>query len=348
MGVLMSKEKMFNKTHYEAAYGYLAKLRPGVFSPEMLRSGHDPTYEHFFNHTIETIRGYDDANVVNYMNILFHLYHMKQNHEKIYYVTPELSARLASTSLNVDSYFLKAPFREIYVQIDPNLFFISDISGKKVPVQGFYIYLKDFGEYKQIRVMACSLMKPTPEIPFNDANFYFHVEIHAGKLQTQLRRYIEEEVEPELRGLKQYDLANNIDHLEDFTAFAFNVLLYITSKRPNLSTLEPVNYSERLNGLKNPAKRRKLEQRAEKASTHRIIVIGDGIQDKNNDMDQIRKAGGIGLWKLKNKIRVSGYWRAQWYGSEKDGTKHKEQIFVDDYEKGPEFADVVSSKFIVK
>lgn len=344
----MAKEKMFNKTHYESAWRYLDARCPGVFTPEIRSSGPDPTYDEFFTKIIDSAFNLDNVNIVSYTNILFHLYHMKQSCEKIYYVTPELSARLAQTSLNIDSYFLKSPFREIYVAIDPGLFSINDISGIRVPVQGFYIYLRDFGDYKQIRVMACSLLKPTPAIPFNDTSFYFHVEINPGKLQSQLRYYMKTKIEPELEELANYDAANNIDYLEEFTAYAFNVLLYITSKRPHLTNYEPINYRERLKNITSSSKRRKLEKRAKKANTHRIIVIGDGIQDKNNDMEQIRKAGGVGLWKLKNKIRVAGYWRTQWYGSDKDGTRHNKQIFIDDYEKGPEFAETISSKYLVK
>jgi len=346
----MAKEKVFNRTHYEQACRYLGKLRPGIFTPEMLQSGQDPVYEDFCLNALNSIRSHsdNDAFVTNYLNIFFHLYHMKKSAEKVYYVTPELSARLAQTSINIDSYFLKSPFREIYVEIDPGLFYINDIGGLKVPVHGFYVYLKDFKEYKQIRVMACSLMKPTEEIPFNDANFYFHVEVYPGKLNEQLKRHMKTKVEPELKDLKRFDLSNNIDYLEDFTAFTFNVLLYITSKKPKLTNYEPVNFSKRIEGLKSASKKRKLAQRAKKASTHNIIVIGEGIQDKNNDMENIQKAGGIGLWKLQNKVRVSGHWRTQWYGSEKDGTRRKDQIFIDDYEKGPEFADMVSSKFVVK
>ncbi len=345
----MGQDKIFKMTHYEAAWRYMESLNPHIFTEDMLGSGPDPTYEEFGLRAISTISDRNNQSLVtSYLNIFFHLYHMKQSNDKVYYVTPELSARLAQTSINVDSYFLKSPFREIYVHIDPGLFYINDISGAKVPVHGFYVYLRDFDDYKQIRVMACSLMKPTPEIPFNDVNFYFHVEINPGKLSDQLKKHVETKITPELSGLRKFDVSNNIDYLEDFTAFVYNVLLYITSKRPNLTNLAPVNYNEKLKGIKSSAKRRKLLQRAEKANTHSIIIIGEGVQDKYNDIEKIRKAGGIGQWKLQYKVRVAGHWKKQWYGSKKDNTRYDEQIFVDDYTKGPEFSEIVSSKYIVK
>ena len=151
----MAKEKIFNKTHYECANQYLKQSQPTVFTSEMRECGEDPSYEDFCLKAMESISYLNDpAIITNYLNIFFHMYHMKKSSEKIYYVTPELSARLAQTSINVDSYFLKSPFREIFVQIDPGLFYINDIDGKNVPVTGFYVWLRDFEDYKQIRVMV--------------------------------------------------------------------------------------------------------------------------------------------------------------------------------------------------
>jgi len=348
-GVIMKNDKIFDKTHYELVCYHLNKAREGMFTKEMLSCGDDPDFKYFSIRAIDSIPNYyDDAVMTNYLNVYFHMYHMKKSGSQIYYVTPELSARLAQTSLNIDTFFLKSPFREIYVQIDPGLFYIYDAEGKKVPVTGFYVYLKDFGSHKQIRVMACSLHKPTPEIPLNDTNFYFHMELGPGKLKDELRKYIETKVMPELENIERFGAGNNIDYLEEFGAFALNVLLYITSRKPDISNTDPYDFASKLQGLKSTSKRNKFEKRAAKASTCRIIVIGQGINDKNNDMDKIQKAGGVGKWKLQNKIRVPGHWRMQWYGSEKDGTKYAEQIFIDDYSKGPDHADVVNTKHIVK
>ena len=345
----MKNDKIFDKTHYELVCHHLDKARKGLFTEDMLSSGDDPEYGAFSMKALESIPNYyDDGVMTNYLNVYFHIYHMKKSGDKIYYITPELSVRLAQTSLNVDTFFLKSPFREIFVQIDPGLFFINDVEGKKVPVTGFYVYLKDFEKHKQIRVMACSLHKPTPEIPLNDTNFYFHMEFESGKLKDELRKYIDTKVMPELTDIKRFGAGNNIDYLEDFGAFALNVLLYITSRKSDLTDVDPFDFESKLLGLKSASKKNKVKKRAEKASTCRIIVIGQGIQDKNNDIEKIQKAGGIGKWKLQSKVRVSGHWRTQWYGSKKEGTRYADQIFIDDYNKGPEYADMVNTKYVVK
>lgn len=338
------------KTHYESAYGFLSNMYNGdVFPKQIFNLGPDPTYAEFVETCLKSLSPTNnEADMANFMNIYFHLYHMKQCADKIYYVTPDLSARLAQTSINVDSYFLKSPFREIYVQIDPGLFYIHDIDGSKVSVEGFYVHFREYETYKHIRVMACSLLEPTANIPFNDANFYFRMEIPSGKLKDALKEHMENEVEKKKNFLKRSDIFKNIGYLEEFAAYIFNILLYITSKNPDLSVYKPVDFQQKIDRLRSASKKRKLEKRAQKASTHRIIVIGANVKDKNNDMEEIQKAGGIGNWKLSHKVRVSGHWRAQWYGSEKDNTRHAETIWIDDYEKGPEFSDIISPKFIVK
>lgn len=118
------------------------------------KCGSYPTYEEFY------MAGYDwvDINAKNAgsvayeANVMYHLYNMIQNGQRIYYVTPDLAAKLAKTKINVETHFLKSPFREIYVQIDPGLFHMQDIDGSQTPVHGFYVYLNEVGDIKDLRV----------------------------------------------------------------------------------------------------------------------------------------------------------------------------------------------------
>ena len=276
-------------------------------------------------------------------NTLFHLFHMKQRGDKIFYVTPGLSSRLAQTSIDIDSYFLKSPYREIFVQIEPGLFFIRD-GNEKVPVTGFYVYLRDLEDRKQIRIMAASLRHPTPERPLNESVFYFRLEFLPGKIHDQLTRYMEDEVKKD-PSLDILGSGKNIEFLEDFAYFVFNTLLYINSKGSTFTQFHPPDFEKRLMGLKSTAKKNKTKQRAARCTSHKIIIIGD---DVHKDLKEIQNAGGVGAWKLSKKVRVSGHWKVQWYGSEKDNSKHAETIWIEDYTKGPEFKEVIDTKFIVK
>jgi hypothetical protein len=335
------------KTHYESVLEYIRTITPDVFMPEMITSGPDPDYETFYKACYpKSLTNEDTPQYLNMINIYFHLYHMKQSGEKIYYVTPEISSALAGTSLNFDAHFLRSPFREIFVQIDPGLFKFHDVDGCTVPVHGFYVYLRDFEDHKHLRILACSQLKPTPDIPYNDATFYFRIQIGLhGKVQEQVHDFVEDHIRINKSGLARFGSVRNIDYLEDFATFVINTLMYITSKNPDLTEYLPVDAAERLSNIKSIAKRRKFEQRMGRTSSQRIIIIGASHQNK--DIEDNKKAGGIGAWKLQNKVRVSGHWRSQWYGSDKDNTKRIETIWIKDYEKGPEFADVINSKFIV-
>jgi hypothetical protein len=335
------------KNHYEATWGYLDSVMPSVFTPSMKMTGVDPTYSDFYQ-TVVPPEAYNDPKYTSFVNVYYHLYHMKQAGDKIYYVTPNLAARLAQTTVNVDSYFIRSPFRELFVQIDPGLFFIKDADGSEHPVQGFYVYLRDFETYKQLRIMACALLKPTKEIAYNDVTFYFKIEITEGKVKEQITKYIQDRLIDQADEIKRFEGYRNVMYLEDFMNFVLNVLLYITSKSPDFSTYVPEDLSKKLDGIKSAAKKRKLEQRIQRAGTHKIIIVGSSIQDPDDIINDIQKAGGVGAWKLQNRVRVSGHWRAQWYGNEKEGTRRAETIWISDYEKGPEFAEMVKSQYVVK
>jgi hypothetical protein len=341
--------KYFTKTHYEHAIRHLETVAPTLLVQRMLDIGHDPTYQQFCMAALEGLEHLDSRQMKNhFLNVYFHMYQMKNNAEQIYYITPELSARLAQTNCNSDTYFLRSPFREIYIQIEPGLFYINDLEGGKSPVDGFYVYLRDYEGLKHIRVMACSLLKPTPDIPFNDATFYFHIEMEPGKIQDRLKVYLENEIKRKKEKLDQYDTYKNVDHLGEFAQFVFNTLMYITSKSPDVVDQEPFDFDKRIKSLKNKTKKRKLEQRKEKATSKNIIIVGSKIKDKNNDMLGIKRAGGIGKWKLDHKVKVEAHWRTQWYGSKKEGTRYKDNIWIDNYEKGPEYAEILTSKHVVK
>jgi len=323
------------KTHYEISLERLVNLKE-VF-PQSILEMTDPTYPEFASALSNR-----SAHVTN---VLFHFFHMKQCGEKIYYISPGLSSRLAQTSVDVDSYFLKSPFREIYVQIEPGLFFIRKEGDIRVPVTGFYIYLREIEGKKQVRVVAAHMGKIEDGKVPDESVFYFKIVLEPGKIQQQIKQHIEENVKNDLASLEKYGGLRNVEYLEEFFNFVFNILLYITSKNPDLSEYDPLDYMKKLQGLKSAAKIRKVEQKALKRTTRSIIVVGANV---HGQIEEIQKSGGIGAWKLSKQVKVSGYWRIQWYGSEKNNSKYAETIWIDDYTKGPEFSDMVHSKYVVK
>ena len=340
---------LIKKTHYEVALDFLRKQYSEGFPEEILALGKDPTYNEFGQILSSLYTYMNEYELLNAVNVMFHLYHMRYHGEKIYYVTPDLSIKLAQTSLSVDSYFLKCPFREIHVQIEPGLFHINDVDGRKVSINGFYVnFREEEGDKKFVRIMASSLLKPTPKYKFNDSNFYFRLELGPGKIRPQVKKYIKENIEASDKSdiLKKFDLYKNIDHFEEFAFFIFNALLYITSQNSNQIVQEPQDFKKREKEVKTKKGRLKLAKKIGRETLQRVIIIGDSTED--NKINEVKKWGGVGAWKLKNRVHVSGYWRTQWYGSKKDNSQHSKIIWVNDYEKGPEFAELIKSKYFVK
>jgi len=308
-----------------------------------------PTYEQFF------MAGYDWVNVtgktagsVTYeANVMYHLYNMIQNGEHIYYVTTQLAAKLAQTNINVETYFLKSPFREIYVQIDPGLFTMHDVDGTETPVHGFYVYLNDLGHIKDLRIMVVSVMEPQEGIPFNDSGYYFHLELPSGKIRKTVKDVIDENLRTKEVEINMYGGHINLDYMEEFTYFVLNTLLYLTSKDPDVIRHFPIDLSKKIAGLKNPAKVRKELQRAERSTSLPIFIAGASLTSNSKDIEDIRRAGSIGKWKLQNKILVSGHYRKQWYGSKVEDNRRQELIWIDPYEKGPDAGELMSRKIQV-
>jgi hypothetical protein len=309
-------------------------------------AGMDPLYEDFCKAVLMVLRKPQstDQEFHNYLNVTYHLYHMKQSGDKIYSITPELASRLSKTTVNIDSLFIKSPFREIYVRIDPGLYFLKD-GEKLLPVCGFYIHVRDLKDSKQIRIMAVAFRSAGDESKYKDMNFYFRIELKPGKILEQIKVYLEN-IRSHEDELAKYGGGIHIDYEEDLLLFVINTLLYITSRDALLMEQEPEDISKLAALKKNPAKIKKFLQRADKFCRQRVIIVGSGIKD--NDFKEIKDAGGVGFWKLKNRIRVAGHWKTQWYGSKKDSTRRNEIIWISDYEKGPEMAELLTTPHLVK
>jgi len=343
----------FKKSHFELADDFLNKHHGKLSyltAISVLNSIEgEPSYEQFAEKIQSMfIKGTPLVQMGLETNTLYHLTMMRRFDKKLYYITPNLASRLATTSLGIDSHFVRSPFPEIFVQIDKGLFSIKDIDGTDTSMTGFYVNLvNQTASKKMLRIMASGMLPAVPGIPFNDSLFYFKLPFESGApVDEQVREALKNARSAGLEQLKLSHGERNLDYLEGFAQFVINTLLYITSRNARLTTHLPEDFEKRLAGLKNPAKIRKLQNRADRFSNHPIIVAGEGLDA--HEGSSLKDAGSVKSWVLEKRVRVSGHWREQWYGSEKDGTKHQEALWISDYEKGPELADVISNPHIVK
>ncbi len=350
------REQDLPKTHYELAFESLKdrSLRHAMF--DVLRDdtapfGEAPTYDDFYRSLMvayglsEAIEDLSDdvtfrGQLLFEINVLYHMYCMTYGGRAVYYITPGLATRLAQTNLNIDTSFLKSPHRELYVQVATGLFHIRDTTGKLVPVHGFYVNFEDTNGTKEVRVMAASILPPKEGFSFSDMTFYYRIVLGPGKTRDVVKEYTAQQIQWNQTELKAYGGEQSIEFLEDFTSFVFNVLFYLTSKNPDIIKQLPTDYRPKIEGLKSASKKRKWMQRADKATTLPVFLLGSLLL-KTKDYEDIQGAGGIGKWKLTKKVYVSGYWRAQWYGSDIRHDRHSEVIWISDYAKGPDLADTI-------
>lgn len=342
------------KSHYELVKGYFNTLQPRYL--ETIRedvesiTGPDPTYTQFVTTQMNTSEIPLDMqrDAALHCNVHYHLVQTLIHGERHYYIEKPLAIMLSQTEPNAEGLLLRSPHTEIFVQIPTGLFRITDTTGDPVPVCGFYVHCRDRDTIQELRIMAVSLLPATDKIPFNDSNFYIQLSIGPGNIGDQIREYIKNCSKNREEELKLFGGAANIEHAEEFLLFVSNVLLYITSRDPDLLSITPTDLWTRQASLKSVRKLRKLERKASRETSYTTIVAGSRLLPIPKETLELEQAGSIGAWKLTKKVRVSGHWRAQWYGSEKESTRRQENLWIKPYDKGPDMAELMNKKYVVK
>lgn len=351
----LSNKNAIPKSHYELALDFIEK-KIGRFQDFVNEiepyCGREPGFLKFgqeLQHARVIYPMQESAEQIALQaNVMYHLYNMWQAGKPIYYITPQLAVELAKTDLNVGTEFLLSPFREIYVQIEPGLFTICDSRGS-YSVRGFYVYFKRLeSDIVEIRIMATALIGVEKGY-LNDANFYFKLFLSPGKLKDSLKAYLDKILSLDNQEeLVKFGGTQNVGHVEEFTAFVVNVLLYLTSREPDIFKQLPINFDAEIARAKSPGKIKKLRRKIDKYTTYPIILVGQNFKTNQQELDDIRRAGGISSWKLSHQVKVSAHWRAQWYGSVEKGNRRSERIRIESYTKGPDAAELLTKKRIVK
>lgn len=351
----MRKNDTYPKTHFEKVLDHinndLGMSTDGIYSDILRSCGADPDYETLAQKmmTQDTIPIFnrDIHSSALFLNVFFHLYHMHMSHNRVYYITPELSLKLSNTELNIDTHFLKSPFRELYLQIEPGLFYITDKDGDHT-VSGIYVHLRDRNDgQKELRVMAAAFLKETSKIPFNDSLFYFKILMGPGKIKDEMSKYMENEIKGHETELSRSGGLTNVGHIEELFNFVINVLLYITSKDPDIRKQLPYDFQADMGRKKSKNKLKKIMKRASSSTSLPIMIVGSKFMDQHY-VTEARECGGVRNWRLQKKVLVSGHWRTQWYGSESRDDRRSEVIFIEPYVKGPDMTDIVHKPYLIK
>lgn len=265
------------------------------------------------------------------IRMTYHMWRVWATDERIYYVSPQLCEMLLHTKLTLDASFIQSPFEEVYLYTDQSGLTISDHTGTR-PVRGVYINLRHESDgIRKLRFLATSGADGISKQL--DVNHFacFLIPEH-GRMEDIIDRQFQSYLENDaIFGGEDHPVA--LDKIADIFRFTVNLLLYITSAQADLESIKPKSYARM-----SERKQRKYRSKAQLP----FIYVGRSVKRPQGIVNV-----GSGT-KITHKFWVSGHWRAQWKGSSKDDSRRQERIWIEPYVKGPDLAEGLSKKYIVK
>jgi len=290
--------------------------------------------------------GIFDANQqINSFNLIarmaWHPWTMDAYGGKIFYVSKNLWTKLEQTKLSVNIQTFRAPYPSVYIILQDCDIRMKDYKDEG-NVSGFYFQLENIHDaVMYMRIMACG--KPHLISTGSDLNFYWTFRF------DKIKEDVEDAIDRNVTDLgKKFMIHNptdfsqgNIELMSRLTKIAANLMLYLTSKSPDVVETKPEVVP--VEGKKNPAKRAKAENLKSRSMQIPFIYVGQHVTKVECPSSPSGKT-----WSLSEQIWVSGHWRQQWMGSASDGTKHQEGVWIEPYKKGPDVAELINKKYIVK
>ena len=293
-----------------------------MFSPEFIAKLTGTTLE---KHILRPQRKLDTS-------IAQHIYHLWT--DKNYFdVTAELCRKLGDTDLrDLDSFFIRTPYRSMYLSLPQgNGMMIPGEGSGLHELMGIYLLMDDFGGpqtvairtednkvdgvTKYLHILACGEEKEQ----FNDALVFFHLLFWEGKVSDSIER--------------NKEILNHSGplwpNIQEIFTFISKVLIYLNCANIEIRQMAGFDLQRKLDGLRNPAKKRKTLQKYDRISTqpHKLLDI---IVDR--DQAGIPKQGSHGhSLGPKDLEKVRGHFKAQRYG---EGLKESKVIWVKPYLRG--------------
>ncbi len=269
--------------------------------------------------------------------VFFHLARFNRQ-RKVYRFSTNLCEALFRTNFGkIIGNEVQSPYESFYIVMDKSPLSAVDEKGKVFYLDGMYINLQNeiYG-HRSIRFLSVT-NGPQDDNEYADMNFF-------GQVILDENVTIDENIENMQKSMRQDD-RNHITE-DDYRRFnvisrmAINLCLYLTSKDIDCIPVTPDNINERIN-RSGSKKASKLLRMADRSTSIPFIYVGTKVSRVNGG----ERTNG---WSLSYQFNVSGHWRHQWKGSEKNGTKHQERIFIKDFKKGPDAAELINKQYVVK
>ena len=261
--------------------------------------------------------------------VLRQTYHLWK--DKNYFdITSHLIEKLNATDLkDIDTFFLRAPYRSMYLSLPKgNGLYIANPKSGLHEVESIYLLVDDYphptniklksgvmlnGITKYINMLVCGEVKHD-----GDTIMFFDLLFWEGKISDSV--------------VKNKDIIPNPllwPHIVEVFNFVVKILLYINCANVSIRNEAGLNLEAKLQGLKNPAKRRKLLQKYEKISpkAHKVldVIIHPGDVPSGSTKVSSHLLGP------KSLEKVRGHFKAQRYGKDLSESKI---IWIEPYIRG--------------
>jgi len=270
--------------------------------------------------------------------------------KKVFRLTEDLTQMLLDTEIKkIDSFFLRSPYRCIYITLPKTTKFINPTG---IPLDGFYVILLDKDEVNPLEMSeghhhcaSSDVLKSLVIVAISDeflarsdprnSLYYWNILFKEGDIFEQVQGILDDNDKlPKMLNRKDYSRA----FLEKVFCFIINTLLYINTQDKKPIEIKPKDISN--------LKSKKKIKRAKKYSNLPYYYLGREIViDKNYKKSlDLTERDGIKR-EYSGQWTVRGHWRNQPIGKGRLDTK---LIWIQPFVKGKEFSEFLNKTYKVK
>lgn len=256
---------------------------------------------------------------------------------QVYVVDPETYQLLARTDLpDIPATFLRPPYPAFYVVLPPGLRVGSDAELETIrPAEGALVLTSgsDGGDWvdRQMEIQVYARQQGTSGLDATPAN----TTLMALPPDRSIR---EAAAIPEF---EEHDPDRGLSELDPIPKVMIGLCLYLQSEHPYL---EPVPPAPRLPvaGIKNPAKRRRAEEKNARVSALGYVYVGrpEPTSPASITGEGQRETPAARRWRLQHQIWVRGHWRLQAVGP---GRRERRLTWVRPFLKGPDMGEALGA-----
>jgi len=333
---------------------YLREKFSSVYNFDMFLSkfreqfGSNPRYEDIAHYIVGSNQGGWEQEIMT-THVVFHCLQYIGLGEPLFEIKHGLACLLLDTELSkVHKDMIKMPFREIHLELPYGIFKTFDDREKPFNVMSIFIHY-DPEVSSKMRILG-NFDPQDKSQPFDDLNHFYVLDFNEGETVDEILDYrMRQEMPIENKELTEHSpefVARFKAYMRESFAFIINCLLYINSIHADIRREDRgTDLRRKLARAKSPGKKKEIQRSIDNAGKSKYIVGGSiTLTKEETSYYAERTPDGTGT-KHSHRYRVRGHYKEQAIGVE---FKNHRLKWINPYFRGPELAELISKKYIVK